>query len=616
VAALLGTPPAAATAAPLAAAPPAQQWDLAAPPGQAAPVTAAVRLDTAGRLSLEVRHGATVVLRPSALGIRTTTANLTTGLTFLSRADARLTESYSTAAGRRRAHVVDANQTTLRFSKGSARMDLVVRMSADGVGYRYVLPQSGQVNVVGEASEFAVPTSAKAYLLPYDNGRNDYESLYVHTTVAEAAAVAYGYPSLFRVGDSYLLLAESDVSGRYGASRFTLDGTSRTFRLTLPDPQETSPGPLATPWRTLIVGDLATVTESDLITDLAAPSKVADPFWIKPGRSAWSWWSNGPSSRDLAAQKRYVDYVSSQGWEYILVDAGWSSSWMPELVTYAKARKVGVLVWAHWTGLDTAAERDAKLPQWRSWGVAGVKIDFMESDGQARMKWYDAILDATARNRLLVNFHGATIPRGTERTWPHLMTSEAVRGAEMIKPKPGKQPFPVLHYVSLPFTRNLAGSMDFTPVTFTAVRSISDAAELALSVVFESGVQHYADSITTYAAYPLAERFLREVFTAWDETKLISGDPSSHVVLARKRGSDWFVGAVTSGAARTVTVPLGFLAPGSYVADVYQDSSGGKIALRSERITHTGTLSIPVAANGGFAVQLCPAPPTGTSCST
>jgi alpha-glucosidase len=594
---------------------PARQWQLAPPGGGA--LAATVRLDTGGRLSLEVRRGATLVLRPSRLGLRTTTGDLSTGLAFGSRSDAHITQAYSTASGRRRQHTVDANETTLRFTRGGTRIDLVVRVSADGIGYRYVLPRTGPITVTGEATEFVVAPDAKAYLLPYDNGRNDYESIPVHTTVAAADPVAYGYPSLFNVGDSWLLVTESDINGNYGASRLALaGGAPRRFRLTLPDAETVSAGPLLTPWRTLVVGDLAGVVESDLVTDLAGPSRVADPSWIRAGRSTWSWWSNGPSSRSLDEQKRYVDFAAAMGWEYNLVDAGWSATWMPELVRYARERNVGIFVWVHFTGLDTAAERDEKLPLWRSWGVAGVKIDFMQSDSQARMKWYDAILAATARNHLMVDFHGATIPRGTERTWPQVLTSEAVRGAEAIHNKPGRQPFPVNYYTTLPFARNLAGSMDFTPVTFTALRPLSDAAELALSVVFESGLQNLADSIESYDAHPLAKRFLRQVPAAWDDTRLLSGHPDTHVVLARRGGTNWFVGGVFDGAARVYGMPLSFLPAGDWLADVYADGADRRTALRTVRVTNADTLSIPVPADGGgFTVQLCPATPGAISCS-
>jgi alpha-glucosidase len=584
-----------------------QQW-LLTPPGAQA-IAATVRLDSAGKLTLEVRRGATQVLKPSALGIRTTAADLSRGLTFTGRADSHVTQSYTTASGRRHQHKVDANQTTLHFTKGGARLDLVVRVSSDGIGYRYVLPQTGSITVNGEASAYAVPTGARAFLLPFDNGRNDYESIPAHTTVVAAAPVAYGYPALFNVGDSWLLVGESDVTGNYGGSRLTLNGTSRVFQLTLPDTTEKSTGPLSTPWRMMIVGDLATVTESDLITDLASPSKVADTSWIKAGRSEWSWWSDGTTSKSLDAQKRAVDFAARMGWEYNLVDAGWSSSWMPQLVQYAKSRNVGIFIWVSYSSLDTAAERDSKLPQYKSWGVVGLKIDFIESDTQARMKWYDAILAATAKNKLMIDFHGATIPRGYERTWPQVLTTEAVDGAEHIHDKPGKEPFPADYYTTLPFTRNLLGSMDYTPVTFTAKRTNTDAAELAQSVVFESGLQNFADSVASYDAHPLAEQLLRRVAASWDETRLLSGDPDSHAILARRSGANWFVGAIFAGAAQTVSTPLSFLPPGTWTADVYADGDGNALTLTTRQVTNADTLPIPVGANGGFTVQLAPATP-------
>jgi hypothetical protein len=242
-----------------------------------------------------------------------------------------------------------------------------------------------------------------------------------------------------------------------------------------------------------------------------------------------------------------------------------------------------------------------------------LKIDFIQSDTQARMKWYDAVLAATAKNKLVIDFHGATIPRGTERTWPQVMTSEAVKGAEAIHNKPGKVPFPADYYTALPFARNLAGSMDYTPVTFTAKRANTDGAELAQSVVFESGLQNFADSIESYNAHPLAKRFLRQVSAGWDDTKLVSGDPDRRAVLARRRGADWFVGAVTAGGPQTVAAPLSFLGAGTWLADVYPDDLS---AVKTQRVTSADTLSVPVATNGGFVVQLCPAAAGATSCSS
>src|SRR5205814_4844050 len=264
-------------------------------------------------------------------GVKTSAGDLTAGLKFTARTDTHVTDQYTTMAGRRRQHTTDANQTTLSFTKGRSRLDLVVRVSADGLGYRYAVRQSGTVSVSGEASEYAVPSSARAFLLPYDNGRNDYESIPVHTTVAQAQATHYGYPSLFNVGNAWLLVTESDMTGGYGASRLTLNGTTHRFQVTLPDARERAPSPLTTPWRTLVVGDLATVTGSDLVTDLASPSKVADTSWIRPGRSERSWWADSQSSKNLPDQEAAVDFAAKMGWEYITVDAGWSASFVPTL---------------------------------------------------------------------------------------------------------------------------------------------------------------------------------------------------------------------------------------------------------------------------------------------
>ncbi len=590
----------------------AQTWQLTAP-GDTGPA-ATVSLDPAGHLSLEVRRGSTQVLQPSALGLRTTTTDLGTGLRFTGRASTHVTDTYTTKSGRRRQHSVDANQTTLSFAKGAARLDVVFRVSSDGLGYRYVLRQNGAIAVTGEASEFAVPTSARAFLLPFDNGRDDYESIPVHTTVSQASAVAYGFPALFHVSDTWLLLTESDANGGYGASRVTLNGSTHRFRLTLPDSRETGTGTITTPWRTLVIGSLATVTESDLMTDLASPSKISDTSWIKPGRSEWSWWSKGSSAGDFTAQKAAADFAAKMGWEYILVDAGWDPAWVPALVRYAAAKHVGVFIWTNFNRLATASDRDTLLPQWKSWGVAGLKIDFIQSDSQATMKWYDAVLAATAKNKLMVEFHGCTIPRGTERTWPHLLTSEAVKGAEAIHDKPGKLPFPADYYTMLPFGRNLAGSMDYTPVTFTAKRTNTDAAELAQAIVFESGLQNYADSIASYDAHPLAERLLKLVPNVWDDTRLLSGNPDSRVVLARRNGANWYIGAITAGSGRTISSSLSFLGGGDWLADIYADGANGALAFHTEKVTGASTLTVRTQTNGGFSVVLCPARTGATSC--
>ncbi|WP_421108715.1 glycoside hydrolase family 97 protein [Streptomyces sp. NEAU-S77] len=570
-------------------------------------VSGQLSLTRDGGLTLTARHGSTTVLQPSALGIRTADTDFGKGLRFAGRSDRAIHETYTTTTGRRTHHTSDASESTFTFRKDGRTLKVIVRVSADGLAYRYALPGKDTVTVLGEESEFAVPPTADSYLLPYDNGRSDYESAHDHGSVADAEAGDYGYPSLFHIGKSWMLVEEADLNSSYGGSRLTLDAATDRFRLTLPDPAEVSSPGLTTPWRTMVIGDLATVTESDLPTDLAAPSKVADTSWIKPGKAAWSWWSDGGSPASLAAQKKFVDFAAREGWEYVLVDSGWSNDWMPELTKYAKEKGVGIWAWVRWQTIDQQSERDRLFAQYKSWGVVGLKVDFLESDGQDRMRWYDAVFKDSAKHRLMLNFHGATIPRGQERTWPQMMSVEAVKGAEGTRPKPGREPFPAAHYTTLPFTRNLIGPMDFTPVTFTGVRPTSDAAELALSVVYESGVQHFADSVESYEAHPAALKFLDQVPTVWDDTRLVDGDPGDRAVLARRSGDDWYLGAITSGEARTLDEPLTFLGRGTWRAELYRDGPDGKIVTETREVTASSRLSLPVPKNGGFAARFTPA---------
>ncbi|MBE1561504.1 hypothetical protein H4W81_004283 [Nonomuraea africana] len=529
--------------------------------------------------------------------------DLTRGLVFEGIASEAIEESYGTVTGKRREHRYTATEWRLGFARNGHRLVLRVRIGGGGVAYRYEVPWSGPVTVCEERSEYVLDPGARAVLLPYENGRCDYEEIHRHTTVGAAEPVHYGYPSLFQVGESWLLVTEADLDSGYAGSRLAFDGTA--FRLDLPDPYVTAASPLRTPWRTAVIGDLASIVESDLVTSLAAPSRVADTSWIRPGAAAWSWWSDGPSTRDLEAQRRWVDFAAEQGWPYVLADAGWNKEWMPSLISYAAQKGVGVFLWSHWQHVDTELEHREKLALWKEWGAAGVKIDFTESDGQDRMRWFDAILAATARLELMVVFHGGTIPRGTERTWPHFMTAEAVKGAEWIKPKPGKEPlYPATHYLSLAFTRNVQGPMDFTPCTFTAVRTISAGFELALAVLFESGIQHFADSIESYRSRPEAAALLAQVPTAWEETRLLSGDPADHILLARREGGHWYVGAGVAGPARTLTVPLDFLAEGEWAADIYRDAPGDRVLAETVTVIAGDKLAIPVAADGGFTLRL------------
>ncbi|MEV8400858.1 glycoside hydrolase family 97 catalytic domain-containing protein [Streptomyces niveus] len=573
--------------------------------GPAADVT----LDPAdGTLTLAVRDGARALVEPSPLGVVTEDADLTRGLRLVDRQDRRIAERYTTVVGKERRRTVDMAQSRFALEGADgARVDLVVRAAADGVAYRYVLP-GGSGDVLREASGFVLPGDAPARLSDYSV---NYEQPYDGSTAAGAPSGQYAYPALFQVGDDHVLLSEADVDGRYPASRLTHTAGSGRYDVALADPAVPVPadGPLATPWRTVIAGDLATVTESTLVDDLAPPSRIADTSWIRPGAVAWSWLAGfGAAQRSLETQQRFVDYAAAHGWEYSLVDDGWNTTdWMPQLMEYAERRGVGVLLWMHWTDLDTAAERTAQLDKVKKWGAAGLKIDFMDSDSRERMGWYDEILRETADRELMVNFHGSTLPHGIQRTWPHVMTMEGVHGAEQGDVQADDM-------ATLPYTRNVVGSMDFTPMGFQfGRRNNTEAAELALSVVYESGFQNYAGSVEAYRSRPEVARFLEQVPTVWDESRLVAGSPGDGATFARRNGDRWFVGSVRAGDGGTERVPLTFLGSGPWRVDTVRDGAAGLVS--ESRVTdRQDAITVPVLADGGFVAQICRAVPGRDSC--
>lgn len=586
-------------AAPTATAAPPGRWTVSG-----SGLAAQVSLDPAdGSLTLGVTDRGRTVLAPAPIGLRTEEADLTSGLRLVDRKERRFTERYTMTTGKRLERATRMSELRLSFAGAAdARLDVVVRVAPDGVAYRYELP--AEATITGEASTFTLPADAPAWLLPYNAW---YEADRVATTAGGAAAGDFGHPSLFQVGDRFALLTESDVDGRYSGSRLRHAAGGADYQVVLADERVTA---RQTPWRTAIIGDLATVTESTLVDDLATPARFRDTSWIHPGKVAWSWLSEHSSPSDFERQKDFVDFAAANGWSAVLVDEGWSAAWVPTLVRYARARGVEILLWFHWNRLDTAEERDTVLPLVKSWGVRGVKLDFMESDTQARYQWYDAVLAKTAELRLMVNFHGSTIPHGLARTWPHIMTMEAVRGAENV-------PAPVNNPVQA-FTRNVVGSMDYTPVSLdTGNRLATVAHEVALPVVYESGWTHFADNPEAYNSRPEALRFLNQVPTVWDETQLVAGHPSNGAVFARRSGDRWFLGAISVGEARTMTAPLTFLGGGRWLVELVRDGvpeQRGDVVRSREVHTRGDTLAVDVARDGGFAAVICRARPGRETC--
>jgi alpha-glucosidase len=559
-----------------------------------------VRLDfSAPSSALCVMRAGEEVIEPSPIGIGTPDGRFPMDHEFVGSETRIVEEEFRTPHGKRREHHHRATLATYTFeSESGCAVDFEVCVALDGIAYRYRIDGDGAflLHNDGEESGFRFPDGAVSWLFSYDV---DHESVGKHHS-AQLVEGEFTSPGLFRTDNSWILAAEAGVDGTYGASHLTTSNGDGLYEFQTPKTQINFALPGETPWRVAMIGDLSTVAESSLVRQLVEDVQLDDTDWIKPGRVAWSWWGDTDSPTEFGTQKEYVEYAAERGWEYVLVDAGWDAEWVSLLVEYADERGVDVLLWTHWTALHRADDRERRLDQWDSWGIAGIKIDFMDNDDQGRHQFYDQIMEATAERELMVNFHGSVVPTGLSKRWSHVMTYEGVKGAEHYQ----WTGLPPEHNTILPFTRNVIGSMDYTPVTFSADnRYTSDSHELALSVVFESGLQHFADGIEQYAERPEAEWFLERVPAAWDETILLGGYPGSEATLARRCESEWFIGSITAGPARTVSVSLPFLDDTHEGHVIREDTDTGESLIREQRqLTPDGTLDIDVSENGGFCV--------------
>ena len=520
-------------------------------------------------------------------------------------------ERYEMPKGKARERTHRAVERTITYDHPDAMgvVEVALRVAGEGVAFRYRVTGEAMEIHTGDETTLSLPRDTASWLIPFDKA---HEASARQQPIVETGD-EYCQPGLFRVEDQWLLLTEAGADGDYASARLVAEESGMTFGL--PETQMNAHFPLETPWRVAIVGDLATVVESTLVTDLAGPAEV-DADWVEPGRVAWSWWSESDSPDDFERQREYVDYAAERGWEYVLVDAGWPRERedVPSLIEYANDRGVDVLLWSHWTDLNTETKRAQRLSTWADWGATGIKVDFMDADDQGRTQFYDDLAEAAASHDLLVNFHGSVVPTGLQRRYPHVMTYEGVMGAEYYK----WSTVTPEHNCTLPFTRNVVGPMDYTPVTFSAdAAQTTPGHELALSVVFESPLQHFADSIDEYAARPEAEGFLERVPAAWDETRFVGGYPGVEATVARRvretgdgdAADEWFLGSITAGPQRIVTVDCSFLGAGDadpadeWTAHVVRDD--GRDGLESEAWTVSGeeALDVVVPENGGFAAR-------------
>ena len=598
----------------LRAAPPT--WNLDSTEGGPA---VQVRLDETGSLWWKVLLGKKTILPESPLGLLLAGGggDFLQGLVFEGETRRSFTEDFTLASGKRLKNHYRFGELSLAFhNQAGKKLVVLFRNARDGAAFRYLLPGKGKFKLEREKTALFLSPGTRVWMQKW---RRNYENLFQEGILGtDFNPDRYVFPLLVKYGESagpWALFTEADLPGNYAAATLALlsRDTSR-LRIYLPALPVQGSRPLATPWRVVLAGSLKDLVESTLVEALNPPAETKDISWIHPGKCAWSWWSASKSPHSLARQKDFVDFAASLGWRYCLVDEGWKEhEWVPELVRYAKAKGVGIILWSRWTDLDTPEKREKELSLWKSWGIVGIKVDFMDCDCQERMAFYEAMRKAALEKKLALNFHGATLPKGERRRFPNLLTQEGVLGAEHYKWS--SRPTP-RHNCILPFTRNVVGPMDYTPITFSAKRRKTTAAhELALGVVFESGIQHFADSPETYrsAPYKACLDFFRQVPTAWDETRFLGGYPGKLVMLARRKGKRWFLGVIAAGdptrGGRKISLPLsGFLGKGTWKAEAFRDRPGKKDGLVRETSTVQGdsVLDLHLKKNGGLVMIFTP----------
>jgi hypothetical protein len=557
-------------------------------------------LDGEGKPSYSVQYKNNVVLESSQLGLVRPDGDFSKGLVKTSvTPPAIIKDHYKLVSGKRQNNVYTANRQVIHYKNaGGSLLDIIWQVSNDGVAFRYYFPGTATElkKIDSEYTSFHLPASAKGWLQPMSVAKTGWEQVnpcyeeYYEKGIAAGTPsplkAGWVYPALFQSAGHWLLITEADMDGHYCGTKLDNDSANSNYHIAFPDAREVIPGkglkpqatgPFYSPWRVITIGSLATIIESSLGTDLAKPAAATQNFsFAKAGKSSWSWALLKDDSTVFPVQKRFIDYAADMHWQYCLIDADWDIKIgydsMQVLVNYAKQKKVGVWLWYNSAGswnttpyhprnkLLTHEEREKEFTRLQKMGVAGVKIDFFGGDGQSMIQYYIDILNDATAHHLMVNFHGATLPRGWQRTWPNLMSTEAIKGFEYITFSQQAANEEPAHAATLPFTRNAFDPMDFTPMCLYKIpkikRQTTSAFELALSVLFLSGSQHFVETPVGMSHMPgHVKEFLQKLPTGWDDVHFVDGFPGEFVVVARRSGNKWYLAGI-NGSAREKSLAL------------------------------------------------------------
>lgn len=538
-------------------------------------------------------------------------------------------------------------ELTLKFS---GNYSIQLRAYNDGVAYRFITDMGGEIDVGNETVTLPFGDDFTIWFPEEESMISHYERSYRVTKVSEILPEQFAsLPVYFQSPNGInVLFTESDL---YDYPGMFLSGADHGFKALFPkailetQPAEQNPdrseiitkkadyiartdGQRSFPWRVFIISDRpGGIVESNLVFQLARPLKLENTDWIKPGKVAWDWWNaNNVYHVDFQAgintttYRYYIDFASKLGLAYIILDEGWSKTTtnlmesnpdidVPELVRYGQQKGVGVILWTLWKPLEQNME--AILDTFVTWGAKGIKVDFMQRADQGMVNYYERVAREAAKRNLLVDYHGAFKPAGLRRAYPNVLSYEGVKGNEHNKWSRDITP---KHTVTIPFIRMVAGPMDFTPgamrngmgenfsVRFTRPMSQGTRAhQVAMYVVYESPLQMMCDSPTHYYEEMETAKYISKIPVTWDETKVLDSAIGEYIVVARRKGDTWYIGAMTDEEPRRVALDFSFLPAGEYTMEIMQDGINARRYAEDYQM-----ITVPLSNSDSRTINLAP----------
>lgn len=616
-------------------------------------LTVTVSVDN-GMPLYSVSYNEKTFIEKSPLGLKTNAGDFSSGLTLeKNAAQNKIEESYQLHNIKKSKVDYKANEAIFSFTKEGKRvLDVVFRVSDHNLGFKYKLyPQKETLSCVveEEVSGFLLPKGSTTFLCPQSNPMTgfartapSYETSYTldDATGKNGLGNGYTFPCLFKVNNSgWVLISETGVDSGYCASRL-LGHENGLYTIGFPMPGEnngngtTAPGmPLTgeTPWRTITVGEtLAPIVETTIPFDLVKPKYEASKEY-QYTKGTWSWIMKMDDNTTFPVQKQYIDFSAAMGYETILIDALWDTQIgrdkIAELAAYGAQKGVGLYLWYNSNGywndapqgpkglMDNAGIRRREMAWMKSIGVKGIKVDFFGGDKQVTMKLYEDILTDANDFGIMVIFHGCTLPRGWERMYPNFASSEAVLASENLHFGQQSCDMEAVNAATHPFIRNTVGSMDFGGSALNkfynsdniadkgSKRMTSDVFALATSVLFQSGVQHFALAPNNLHDAPhWAINFMKEVPTVWDEIRFLDGYPGKYIILARRKGAKWYIAGINAEHKALKTKIKLEMFDSNILLNYYSDDNQLKGNLSILKINKNKTAEITIPRNGGILI--------------